>query len=203
MAIFSLFDKNDPCREGEVGGNKTLSLREEEIVTLTMEGLTDKEIAARLQIAPSTIKSYWIRIRQKTRTSTRIQALMSMNGSPARKLSDLHGHCLKSMLKHSCLSMIVCNEDSTVLEAYLPDSQLSQFLLGRQLKSLMPRTAAWDESLFRVRMNGTRQKLECEVSYRGQPVRMLGELMPLSGASNDQYLFMLASGVEACDAEIA
>lgn len=44
---------------------KPLSSREEEVVSLASEGLTDKEIASHLDLAVGTILSYWVRIRNK------------------------------------------------------------------------------------------------------------------------------------------
>jgi PAS domain S-box-containing protein len=42
-----------------------LSAREKEILNLAVEGLTDQQIALRLEISPSTVNSYWVRIRGK------------------------------------------------------------------------------------------------------------------------------------------
>lgn len=42
-----------------------LSKRETEILDLAVEGLTDYQIASRLDISPSTVNSYWVRIRGK------------------------------------------------------------------------------------------------------------------------------------------
>jgi len=42
-----------------------LSARENEILDLAIEGLTDFQISLRLHISPSTVNSYWVRIRGK------------------------------------------------------------------------------------------------------------------------------------------
>jgi PAS domain S-box-containing protein len=42
-----------------------LSQRENEILELAIEGLTDQQIAHRLEISASTVNSYWVRIRGK------------------------------------------------------------------------------------------------------------------------------------------
>ena len=48
------------------GGRALLTPREREIVTLVSEGLTDKEIGARLFISPRTVQNQLGRIREKT-----------------------------------------------------------------------------------------------------------------------------------------
>jgi DNA-binding CsgD family transcriptional regulator len=55
-----------------------LSPREGLIVGLAARGLTDKEIAQQLNLAPATIKSYWVRIRGKLQATTRGQAIAKM-----------------------------------------------------------------------------------------------------------------------------
>lgn len=42
-----------------------LSEREQAIIELAMEGMTDQQIGNRLDISPSTVNSYWVRIRGK------------------------------------------------------------------------------------------------------------------------------------------
>jgi DNA-binding CsgD family transcriptional regulator len=52
-----------------------LSPKEREILRRAMIGLTDKAIAQELGISPATVKSYWVRIRQKVGGFTRTQAV--------------------------------------------------------------------------------------------------------------------------------
>lgn len=57
---------------------QTLSPRERQILQLAAEGMTDKEIAARLKIKISTIGTYWNRIRSKIGAHSRSQAIASV-----------------------------------------------------------------------------------------------------------------------------
>jgi PAS domain S-box-containing protein len=52
-----------------------LSEREREVLFLAADGLTDKQIAVRLEIGPKTVRTYWDRIRAKLGASSRTQAL--------------------------------------------------------------------------------------------------------------------------------
>lgn len=68
---------------------ETLTEREDEVLALVAEGLTNKEIAARLRISPATAKTHVARILQKLGASTRTQAAMCAGGRPP---SSLPGH---------------------------------------------------------------------------------------------------------------
>jgi DNA-binding CsgD family transcriptional regulator len=48
-----------------------LSAREQEILRLVAQGLTDKQIAARLYLSPRTIQNHLTRMREKTGTRRR------------------------------------------------------------------------------------------------------------------------------------
>lgn len=50
---------------------RALSCREEEIVNLCIEGLTNEAIAQRLNISPGTVNTYWLRIKSKVGGSGR------------------------------------------------------------------------------------------------------------------------------------
>ena len=52
-----------------------LSSREQEIVLLASDGLTDKEIAVRLQVQVATVRTYWDRLRQKLGASNKGEAI--------------------------------------------------------------------------------------------------------------------------------
>lgn len=55
-----------------------LSPREEQIVELSSQGLTDKEIAVRLQISIGTLNTYWTRARRKLRGTSRTELAASV-----------------------------------------------------------------------------------------------------------------------------
>lgn len=52
-----------------------LSDRERQIVKLGARGLTDKEIAERLAVSITTVRTYWVRLRRKLNASNRAQAI--------------------------------------------------------------------------------------------------------------------------------
>jgi PAS domain S-box-containing protein len=52
-----------------------LSGRENQVVLLAADGLTDKEIAKRLGLQLPTIRTYWERIREKLGTSNKVQSI--------------------------------------------------------------------------------------------------------------------------------
>lgn len=58
-----------------VAGFPGLSTREREILDLAAEGLADKEIGSRLEIAHGTVRTYWIRLRRKMNVGTRGEAI--------------------------------------------------------------------------------------------------------------------------------
>jgi DNA-binding NarL/FixJ family response regulator len=67
--------RNTPGRRTSAGAPE-LSVREQEVLQLVAEGLTNKQIAQRLVISPATAKTHLARIMQKLGVSTRTQAAM-------------------------------------------------------------------------------------------------------------------------------
>ncbi len=54
---------------------RALSLRELQVVDLAAAGYCDKEIAAQLGVSLATIRTYWDRLRSKTKTRSRTHAV--------------------------------------------------------------------------------------------------------------------------------
>ncbi|WP_426705501.1 response regulator [Corynebacterium auriscanis] len=67
--------KHTPARRTSAGA-PGLTDREQEVLQLVAEGLTNKQIAQRLVISPATAKTHLARIMQKLGVSTRTQAAM-------------------------------------------------------------------------------------------------------------------------------
>ncbi|MEF3322853.1 response regulator transcription factor [Gulosibacter sp. GYB002] len=67
--------KNTPKRTTSAGAPE-LTDREQEVLQLVAEGLTNKQIAQRLVVSPATAKTHLARIMQKLGVSTRTQAAM-------------------------------------------------------------------------------------------------------------------------------
>jgi PAS domain S-box-containing protein len=78
-----------------------LSDREREILLLAGEGLTDKEIACRLEVALGTVGTYWERLRVKLGASNKAEAV-------AKLLADEHRVALFELHKaHEWLRLIL------------------------------------------------------------------------------------------------
>ncbi len=52
-----------------------ISEMEKRVLCLAAEGFVDKEIAADLKISQTTVRTYWLRIKAKARTTTRTHAV--------------------------------------------------------------------------------------------------------------------------------
>jgi DNA-binding CsgD family transcriptional regulator len=57
-------------------GDTLLTLREEQVVALVAEGLSNKEIAGELQLSELTVKKYLLRIFDKIGISTRVELVL-------------------------------------------------------------------------------------------------------------------------------
>src|SRR5471030_1999859 len=55
-----------------------LSGRENQVVLLAADGLTDKEIAKRLDLQLTTIRTHWERVREKLGTSNKAQSISKL-----------------------------------------------------------------------------------------------------------------------------
>ena len=75
--------------EGSAYGAKCLSPREEQIVELCIEGLTNEAIAHRLGLSVGTINTYWLRIKLKVGGSGRTAAVARLVKGRALKEADV------------------------------------------------------------------------------------------------------------------
>lgn len=78
-----------PFRVRDAQGSDLLSKREQEVVCLVAEGLTNKEISARLELSEHTIRNYLFRIFDKLGVSTRVELVLYLfqqrhNGASGR-----------------------------------------------------------------------------------------------------------------------
>jgi two-component system, NarL family, nitrate/nitrite response regulator NarL len=64
----------------QVSGHAELSHREQQVLAGVCKGLTDKEIADKLHIKPSTIRYYLAHIFKKLKVHNRVQALQMSRG---------------------------------------------------------------------------------------------------------------------------
>lgn len=74
-----------PLRVVNVNGHKLLSDREEQVVSLVAEGMTNKEISLKLKLSEHTVKNYLFRIFDKLGISSRVELILyALSGREAR-----------------------------------------------------------------------------------------------------------------------
>lgn len=90
--------------------NKELSPREEDIVQLCMEGLTNEAIAHRLNISVGTVNTYWLRIKLKVGGSGRTDTVVRIIREKAeRALRDAN-------VERSELTSIIAEKERSVVD---------------------------------------------------------------------------------------
>lgn len=74
--VMEAFSKTAPLRIVNVDGMRLLTDREEDIVRLVADGLTNREIASRLNLSEHTIKNYLFRMFDKLGVSSRVELVL-------------------------------------------------------------------------------------------------------------------------------
>jgi DNA-binding NarL/FixJ family response regulator len=74
--VLETFAENAPSRLVDSSGTVLLSKREQDVVQCVTEGLTNKEIAQRLELSEHTVKNYMFRIFDKLGVSTRVEMVL-------------------------------------------------------------------------------------------------------------------------------
>jgi DNA-binding NarL/FixJ family response regulator len=75
-----------PVRPSDANGNRLLTRREEQVVTLVAEGMSNREISAELKLSEHTVKNYMFRIFNKLGISSRVELILyalNHNGASA------------------------------------------------------------------------------------------------------------------------
>jgi DNA-binding NarL/FixJ family response regulator len=65
-----------PFRGLNANGRNILSKREDEVVALVADGLTNREVSERLKLSEHTVKSYLFKIFEKLGVSTRVELVL-------------------------------------------------------------------------------------------------------------------------------
>lgn len=82
QAVYNAFRDAVPVRPVDAHGESLLTQRQKELVSLVLEGLTNREIAQRLGISEHTVKNYLFRIFDKLGVSSRAELIIySMRNS--------------------------------------------------------------------------------------------------------------------------
>lgn len=90
--LLDLISEVPSLRVVNAGGKAILTPREEQVVALVAEGLSNREIAQELSLSEHTIKKYLFRIFEKLGISTRVElVLYALNNSAVRQAEWLIG----------------------------------------------------------------------------------------------------------------
>ncbi|MEQ1934352.1 MAG: PAS domain S-box protein [Fimbriimonadaceae bacterium] len=82
VTIIDVIDLDDNLPTAEMSG----MTREQQIIALASQGKTDKEIATFLGIKPSSVATYWVRVRNRYGAASRTEAIASVLNEAARNL---------------------------------------------------------------------------------------------------------------------
>jgi DNA-binding NarL/FixJ family response regulator len=83
--ILDAFARPAPFRVVNMMGKPLLSRREEELVQLLGEGLSNREIAQHMKISEHTVKNYLCRVFDKLGVSSRMEVLLYAMGASVRQ----------------------------------------------------------------------------------------------------------------------
>ncbi|MGV3613921.1 MAG: LuxR C-terminal-related transcriptional regulator [Fimbriimonas sp.] len=109
-----------------------MSERERQIVRLGARGLTDKEIADRLAVSITTVRTYWIRLRRKLNATNRAQAIAHALQSLDRcRLKD----AASRLADQPWMGIAVLDEGNKVIES----NQAFRELLGEGPYPALPK----------------------------------------------------------------
>jgi two-component system nitrate/nitrite response regulator NarL len=87
--------RSAPLPMTNLGGSKLLTKREEGVVHLVAEGLTNREISRQLSLSEHTVRNYLFRIFNKLGTSTRLELAVYVNNCrKGRQGEELDSECL-------------------------------------------------------------------------------------------------------------
>lgn len=103
----------------ETERHEALSDRERQIARLAAEGLTDKEIARRLDVSITTVRTYWVRMRRKLGAANRAQAIVRALDAKTPKLEGRARFetLFRRLLDTSLLGILIVAQDGRVLDA--------------------------------------------------------------------------------------
>lgn len=99
MYLIDYLLQTSPPTISKVGGGSLLTKREEGVVHLVSQGLTNREISHQLNLSENTVRNYLFRIFNKLGTSTRVElALYATNLRQLRGIADERSEMTVSLL---------------------------------------------------------------------------------------------------------
>jgi len=132
------YSLDDPINSTPDLGSTTLSEREKEVLFLAGEGLTDKEIALRLNIGAKTVRTYWDRMRAKLGAASRTEVLAKALQSAHDQLAASEQR-IRMFVQHMPVIFNALDEDMNVILANDECERLTLFtndeILGQPLLS--------------------------------------------------------------------
>ena len=151
---------------------KRLSPREFKTLQLAAQGLTDKEIARRLDIGLSSVRTYWNRIRNKLDVTNRSQAIAVVYGGFDVKGNQTSEERLRSVMYDRKLGLAIVDAEGVVLDA----NETFLKIVGRSR-----------ETMLKGHIN---RDLVTDVRYREADDRFLEELTKngMAGPQDKEYV---------------
>lgn len=118
-----------------------LSPREQQLIALAGQGLTDTAIANKLGISEATVNTYWGRIRVKLGPHNRTELVaLALKEEYEKKLRETSDYSL--ILQAAPDALILTSEDGMIVDANIAAAELFGYqiadLVGLSLDSLMP-----------------------------------------------------------------
>lgn len=153
---------NEP--DVEVG----LSEREKEVLFLAGEGLTDKEIALRLEIGPKTVRTYWDRMRAKLGAASRTEVLARALQTAYDAISESEQR-LRQFVESMPVMFNAYDEESNIIVVNKECERLTGYRADQFYNGTAMEKALADED-YRALVMG--RFLEARGSYRNEEVEI-------------------------------
>jgi len=166
-----------------------LSDREEQVLLLSTKGLTDKEIARKLNLSIATVNTYWVRIRTKLGGANRaelVAAALNKNAEETLTAKELENQRLISEVvrraeaeralreSQSRLQSII---DGTPVVVYIKDLQGRYTLVNKEFETLVGKDRKdilnrRDLDIFDVHRAEQLRSLDNKVLELGEPIEI-------------------------------
>ncbi len=117
---------------------ETLSQRERHILELAAKGHTDKGIASELGIAPSTVLTYWLRIRSKLGPHSRAELVAGF----VRSIAEVNVAQLKADLETFVERSEMLKRELSVLRQFMDSAPEAMLIIGRDSRIRFGNTEA-------------------------------------------------------------
>jgi DNA-binding CsgD family transcriptional regulator len=128
---------------------KTLSPREEEIIELCVQGLTNEGIAERLGLSVGTVNTYWLRIRIKVGGSARtdtVVRVIQQRAEEALSVANVDRSDLAALLVAKDRELVEARAKLALLNLAMNQFHLNVWVTDHDLKiKIVSSEASWSE----------------------------------------------------------